>query len=225
MSPCRDIGAAPPRSLTVAPRTVRMPVVLSADRPTTSAATALLVLGGLTWLPARWGVMTTWNGTWLGLDYAGWNRAMLVPLALLTAGTVLAGRRQRRAIAISWWAAATGFALSWLGVALEFVLGGGLQGGPRDVAVAGWTIYLLGTAVTAFAALGLAAVLARTDRAAAAAAGLAGAAILVWPVLLAAGLEAAAVVDQLVVGVLWAVVGVRPALRPAPRVSPVRVPS
>ena len=188
--------------------------MLATDQTTTSTPAALLVGGALTWLPARWGVMTTWDGTWLGLDYAAWNRLMLVPLALLTAGALQAGRRRRRAVAVAWWAVATGFAMSWLGVALEFVVGGGLQGGPRDVAVAGWTLYLLGTAITAFAALGLAAVLAGTDRAAAAAAGLAGAANLVWAALLAAGLYWLAVVDQLLVGLLWAAVGLRTARRP-----------
>ena len=177
--------------------------------PRTTTPARLLIAGAITWLPARWGVMTTWDTTWLGLDYAAWNRAMLVPLALLTAGAVVAGRGKPRAQTAAWWTVALGFALSWLGVALEFVIGGGLQGGPRDIAVAGWTLYLLGTAVTALGALGLAAVLARHDAAAAAAAGLAGATILVWPALLAAGLDSLAVADQLLAGLLWAAVGLR----------------
>ena len=34
-----------------------------------AGAAGLLAAGSLAWIPARWGVMTTWDGTWLGLDY------------------------------------------------------------------------------------------------------------------------------------------------------------
>jgi len=75
------------------------------------------------------------------------------------------------------------------------------------LAVGGWTIYLIGAAVTAVGALVLAAALARRDGSTAAAAGVAGVAILAWPPLLAAGLDGMAVVDQLLVGLSWAAVG------------------
>lgn len=159
-------------------------------------------------MPARYGVMTTWDDTWLGLGYTGWNRLMLVPLALLGGGALAAARTAiTRAVAVAWSVSAAGFALSWLGVAVEFVLGGGLRGGPRELGVGGWTIYLVGTAVTAVGALALAAALARRDRGTAAAAVVAGVAILAWPPLLAAGIDGVAVVDQLLVGLSWAVVG------------------
>ena len=178
------------------------------DRPRPSRAALLLVLGALTWVPARYGVMTTWNGTWLGLDYTGWNRAVLIPLALLAGGAITAARTAAtRAAATAWSVVATGFSLSWLGVAVEFVLGGGLRGGPRDLAVGGWTIYLIGTAVTAVGALVLAAALVRRNGRTAVAAVVAGVAILAWPPLLAAGLDGLAVVDQLLVGLSWGVVG------------------
>ena len=135
------------------------------DRPRPSRAALLLVLGALTWVPARYGVMTTWSGSWLGLDYAGWNRAMLIPLALLAGGAITAARSAAtRAVAVAWSLVATGWALSWVGVAIEFVVGGGLRGGPRELAVGGWTIYLIGAAVTAVGALVLAAALAEEGR-------------------------------------------------------------
>ncbi|WP_139206183.1 hypothetical protein [Blastococcus sp. DSM 46786] len=178
------------------------------DRPLPSRAALLLVLGAATWMPCRYGVMTTWDGTWLGLDYAGWNRAVLVPLALLAAGAVMATRdAPARAAAVGWSVVATGFGLSWFGVVTEFVVGGGLRGGSRDLAVAGWTTYLVGTAVTAVGALVLAAALAGRDRATAAAAGLAAVAILAWVPLLAVGPDGVAVVDQLIGGAAWAAVG------------------
>ncbi|MET0763233.1 MAG: hypothetical protein ABWY29_00110 [Blastococcus sp.] len=193
------------------------------DRPRPSQAALLLVLGALTWVPARYGVMTTWDGTWLGLDYVDWNRVMLVPLALLAAGGITAARRAAtRAAAVAWSVVATGFALSWLGVAVEFVVGGGLRGGPRELAAGGWTIYLVGTAVTAVGALVLAAALARRDGRTAAAAGVAAVAILAWPPLLAAGLDGVAVVDQMLVGLSWAVVALLDrsrSIRPVPTAS------
>ncbi len=178
------------------------------DRSQPRPGALLLVLGALTWVPARYGVMTTWNDTWLGLDYTGWNRVMLVPVALLAGGAITAARAAAtRAVAVAWSIVATGFALSWLGVAVEFVLGGGLRGGPRELAVGGWTIYLIGAAVTAVGAIVLAAALARSDVSTAVAVVVAGVAILAWPPLLAAGLDGMAVVDQLLVGLCWAVVG------------------
>ncbi|WP_448612622.1 hypothetical protein [Modestobacter sp. URMC 112] len=135
------------------------------------APALLLRLGGLAWVPARYGVMTTWEGPWLGLDYGGWNRLMLVPLLLLTSGAVAAARvTTRRRTRIAWAVLATGFALAGTGVAVEFVVGGGLQGGPENIAVAGWTVYVLGQLVTAVAALVLAAALARGGQRGAAAA-------------------------------------------------------
>ena len=183
--------------------------------PSRPPATTLLVLGGLTWLPARYGVMTTWQGTWAGLDYVGWNRASLVPLALLAAGALVAARSAAGRAAAAWTVVASGFGLSWLGVVLEFVIGGGLRGGPRELAVGGWTAYLLGTAVTAVGALLLAAFLARRDARTAAAAAIAGLTLLVWPGLLAAGADALAVVDHLVAGASWAAVGLLGRARPA----------
>lgn len=183
-------------------------------------AAALLVLGTLTWLPARWGVMTTWDTTWLGLGYTGWNRAMLVPLALLALGAAVAARvAPRRTAAAGWAVVSAGFGLSFLGVALEFVFGGGLQESPRELAVAGWTTYLLGYAVTAIGSLVLAAGCARLDRAAAAAAAAAGVVLLAWPLLLATGQVALAVADQLLVVLPWLVLAARlsrPATAPGP---------
>ncbi len=60
------------------------------DHPRGGIAPALLLLGALTWLPARWGVMTTWDAEWLGLGYTSWNRLTLIPLALLAAGSAAA---------------------------------------------------------------------------------------------------------------------------------------
>jgi hypothetical protein len=181
---------------------------MTAPDPTRSSRTALLlVLGALTWVPARYGVMTTWNDTWLGLDYTGWNRAMLIPLALLVGGSITAARKAApRIAAVAWAVVATGFFLSWIGVAVEFVLGGGLREGPRDLAVGGWTIYLIGTAVTAVGAFALAAALSRRDSRTALAAVVAGVAIIAWPPLLVAALDGLAVVDQLLVGLSWGVV-------------------
>ncbi len=172
------------------------------------APALLLGLGGLTWIPARYGVMTTWEGTWLGLDYGGWSRLMLVPLLLLTSGAVAAARaatRRRTRIALA--VLATGFALAGTGVAIEFVVGGGLQGGPESIAVAGWTVYLLGQLVTAVAALVLAAALAREGhRGAAAAAAVAGIATLAWP---AAGITLSVeLADQVLIGLAWVALGV-----------------
>jgi hypothetical protein len=171
------------------------------------APALLLSLGGLTWVPARYGVLTTWEGTWLGLDYGGWNRLMLVPLLLLTAGAVAAARAaSRRRTRIAWAVLATGFALAGTGVAIEFVIGGGLQGGPESIAVAGWTVYLLGQLVTAVAALVLAAALAREgQRGAAAAAAVAGIATLAWP---AAGYTLSVeLADQVLIGLAWVALG------------------
>lgn len=173
-------------------------------------AAALLVLGAVTWLPARWGVMTTWDTTWLGLGYTGWNRAMLVPLALLALGAAVATRvAPVRSAGIGWAAVAAGFGLSLLGVALEFVFGGGLQEGPRELAVAGWTTYLLGYAVTAVGSLVLAVGYARPDRTAAVAAAASGVLLLAWPFLLATGRDALAVADQLLVVLPWLVLAAR----------------
>lgn len=175
-----------------------------------TTAALLLVLGALTWLPARWGVMTTWDVEWLGLGYTSWNRLMLLPLALLAAGSAAATRRSRtRSVRIGWAVVAAGFLLSLLGVALEFVVGGGLQGGPRELAVAGWTAYLLGYAVTAVGSLVLAGGYARSDRPAATAAAAAGVALLAWPLLLGTGQAALAVADQLLVVLPWLVLAAR----------------
>ncbi|MGY1718088.1 hypothetical protein ACI8AG_03445 [Blastococcus sp. SYSU DS0552] len=181
----------------------------TSDRSLPTPAAVLLVLGAATWVPSRYGVMTTWDGAWLGLHYVGWNRVALLPLALLAAGAVAAARAAAaRAAAVGWSVVATGFVLSWLGVGVEFVLGGGLRGGPRELAVGGWTLYLAGTAVTAVGALVLAAALARRQPSTAAAAAVAAAAVLAWPPLLAAGLDGVAVADQLLGGLSWAAVGV-----------------
>ena len=185
------------------------------DRDIRRTVATLLVLGGLTWLPARIGVMTTWDDTWLGLGYTGWNRLTLVPLSLLLCGAVLSvGVRGSRAEGIGWRLAAAGFAASWVGVVLEFVVGGGLQSGPRELAAAGWSVYLLGTAISAVGALVLAAAFVRARPAMAVSAAVAGAAVLAWPPLIAADLQIGAVASQLVTGLAWAVVG---ALASAPR--------
>ena len=172
------------------------------------APALLLGLGGLTWVPARYGVMTTWDDTWLGLGYGGWNRLMLVPLLLLAAGAVAAARAaSRRRTRVAWAVLATGFGLGGTGVAIEFVVGGGLQGGPESIAVAGWTVYLLGQLVTAVAALILAAALAREgQRGAAAAAAVAGIATVAWA---AAGITPSLeLADQALIGLSWVALGV-----------------
>ena len=183
--------------------------------PRSAFVPVLLGLGGLTWVPARYGVMTTWDGSLLGLDYGGWNRLVLVPLLLLTVGAALAARaRARRRTRIAWAALAAGFAVSAAGVAIEFVTGGGLQGGPRSLALAGWLVYLLGQLLTALAALVLAVVLARDGaRGAAASAAIGGIATLLWPV---AGVTLAVeLADQALIGLAWAALGLAaPALSP-----------
>jgi hypothetical protein len=154
--------------------------------------------------------MTTWSGTWLGLDYTAWNRLSLLPLALLALGAAVAGKAAAtRSASVAWIVTAGGFTLALIGVALEFVIGGGLQGGPRDIAVAGWTIYLLGLLLIAIGSLVLAGALARRDRPAAAAAGFVGVALLLWPVLLATGQDVLAVADQLAVALGWIVLASR----------------
>src|SRR5688500_20156298 len=126
--------------------------------------------------------MTTWGGTWLGLDYTAWNRLSLLALALLAPGAAVAAKAAAtRSASVGWVGTAGGFTLSLIGVALEFVIGGGLQGGPRGIAVAGWTTYLLGLLVIAIGSLVLAGALARGDRPAAVAAGFVGVALLLWP--------------------------------------------
>lgn len=133
---------------------------------------------------------------------------MLVPLLLLTSGAVAAARAAtRRRTRIAWAVLATGFALAGTGVAIEFVVGGGLQGGPESIAVAGWTVYVLGQLVTAVAALVLAAALARGgQRGAAAAAALAGIAMLAWPAVgITLSVELA---DQALIGLAWVALGV-----------------
>jgi hypothetical protein len=181
------------------------------EPPSPHRTAALLLAGGaLTWLPTRWGVMTTWGGTWLGLDYTAWNRLSLVALALLALGAAVAGKAAAtRSASVGWVVTAGGFTLSLIGVALEFVIGGGLQGGPRGIAVAGWTTYLLGLLVIAIGSLVLAGALARRDRLAALAAGFVGGALLLWPVLLATGQDVLAVVDQLAVALGWMVLASR----------------
>ena len=175
--------------------------------PRSALVPALLCLGGLTWVPARYGVMTTWRGTLLGLDYGGWNRLVLVPLLLLTAGAALAARAgARRRTRIAWAALAAGFAVSAVGVTIEFVVGRGLQGGPESLALAGWLVHLLGQLLTAVAALVLAVALARDGaRGAAAAAAIAGIATLLWPA--AAVSLAVEVADQALIGLAWAALG------------------
>ncbi len=182
------------------------------DRSAGRSAQLGLLLGAMTWIPARWGVMTTWDTTWLGVGYAGWNRLMLVPLTLLVAGSVRSARaRSTRPVRAGWWVVAAGFAAAWIGVALEFVVGGGLRGGPLALAMAGWTAYLLGTVG---AGLGAAVLVVAKDRdrsrvgriATVSGAGLATLSMLAWPVLLAVGWSAAAVIDQVVVGVAWTLV-------------------
>ena len=172
-----------------------------------------LVAGGLTWIPARWGVLTTWDTTWLGLGYVGWNRIMLVPLALLAVGCWWAARAgSRRRVRVSWRVVGVGFAAAWLGVLLEFVVGGGLRGGPPELAMAGWSLYLVGTLLSGVGAV-VAAVLVGAERAeprrkaAALALGLAGVSMLAWLALMVAGWPVAALVDQVVAGAAWVVAG------------------
>jgi uncharacterized membrane protein len=185
----------------------RIPGVTSSS---TRTAAVLLAIGALTWLPTRWGVMTTWSGTWLGLDYNAWNQLSLLPLVLLALGAALATRHApARSSRVGWAVTATGLALCAAGVALEFLVGGGLQDGPRDLAVAGWTLYLLGLAVVLVGSVVLAAALAARDRPAAGAAGFVAVAFLLWPVLLGTGQDALAVADQLVVALGWLVLAAR----------------
>ncbi len=180
------------------------------------------MVGGLTWIPARWGVMTTWDTTWLGMGYVGWNRLMVVPLTLLVAGCLLATRtRSRRRTRVSWGTVTVGFVAALLGVLVEFVVGGGLRGGPPLLAMAGWGLYLAGTTIAGLGAC-VAAVLEGLDRAGprraarALSLGLAGVSMLAWPVLMITGSDEAAVVDQLIVGAAWALVGLAAAARSEP---------
>jgi hypothetical protein len=163
--------------------------------------------------------MTTWDTTWLGLGYVGWNQLMLVPLTLLGAGSLWAARtRSTRQTRVGWAIVAAGFIAAWLGVVLEFVIGGGLREGPPELAMAGWTVYLLGTVLAGLGAtatgvlVGLDAVRPRRMTAALPL-GLAGVSMLAWPVLMMSGADAAGLVDQLVVGAAWALVGLIPDAR------------
>lgn len=194
--------------------------VRSDARASHRVAQLALVVGGLTWVPARWAVMTTWDGTWLGADYVGWNRLMLLPLTLLVVGSVATARREAgRRLKAAWGVMAAGFVLSWLGVLIEFVIGGGLRGGPEWLAMAGWGLYLLGNLLTgvgaAVAAVTVALDRSRRDRVATTGAlALAGLSMLAWLPLMAATLNEAGVVDQLVVGAAWVLVGLTTARRP-----------
>ena len=176
----------------------------------TRVAAVLLAVGALAWLPTRWGVMTTWSGAWLGLDYNAWNQLSLLPLVLLALGAArAAGHAPARTSRIGWAVTGTGLVMCAAGVALEFLVGGGLQEGPRDLAVAGWTLYLLGLAVVLVGSLVLTAALAARDRPAAGAAGFVAVAFLLWPVLLGTGQDALAVADQLAVALGWLVLAAR----------------
>lgn len=183
------------------------------------AGRVALVLGGLTWIPARWGVHSTWDTTELGLGYVGWNRLVLVPLTLLVVGCVRRARAATgRSVRAGWWVVASGFAAAWVGVALEFVVGGGLRGGPPALAMAGWTAYVLGSLVAGLGAAVLAVAVGR-DRGRPRAVGAAGAlalaavAMLAWPVVMILGSPVAGLVDQVVVGIAWALVGMAAASR------------
>ncbi|RPF27796.1 hypothetical protein [Georgenia muralis] len=191
-------------------------VVVSSSALSDRVQRLFLVAAGVAWIPARWGVMTTWDTTWLGLGYVGWNQLMLVPLTLLGAGSLWAARtRSTRQLRVGWAIVAAGFIAAWLGTVLEFVVGGGLRAGPPELAMAGWAVYLLGTVLAGLGATATA-VLAGLDTVrprrmtAALPLGLAGVSMLAWPVLMMSGAEAAGFVDQLVVGAAWALVGLMP---------------
>lgn len=193
----------------------------SAPARGTGTAAVLLLLGALSWLPTRWGVMTTWSGSWLGLDYGAWNQLSLLPLTLLAAGTAGAARlAPTRGARAGWGTTAAGFALCAVGVALEFLVGGGLQGGPRDIAVAGWTTFLIGLLVVLAGSTALAAALARRDRTAALAAASVALALVLWPILMGAGQNSLAVADHLAVALGWLVLAAR-----MPAVTGSRVPT
>lgn len=190
------------------------PVVSSDPRLADRVPRLCLVVGGIAWIPARWGVLTTWDTTWLGVGYVGWNQLMLVPLTLLAAGSLWAARAASpRRVRVSWGVVAAGFIAAGLGVVLEFVVGSGLRAGPPELAMAGWSMYVFGTVLTGLGAT-VAAVLMGWDKAgprrtaAAFALGLAGVSMLAWPVIMMVGPPEAGLLDQLIVGAAWALVGV-----------------
>lgn len=105
------------------------------------------MLGGALWIVLRPLVLTTWGRTVFGFDYVDYNRMMVAPLLLLLLGVVAllflepasTGRLGRWGLAI----VALGLATSLAGVIVEFWVAGGLRGN-RAGAMLGWGLYGLG---------------------------------------------------------------------------------
>ncbi len=87
--------------------------------------------------------------------------------------------------------------------------------------MAGWTAYVLGTVLAGLGAAVVAVYVVRVRSrprrsAAASAVGLAAVSMLAWPVVMIAGWVEAGVLDQLVVGLAWGLVGLTAVRRAAP---------
>ena len=208
------------------PLVYRVGVLPTTTVPFTRVPGVALVFGGLAWALVRPLVMTSWGQRLLGLTYEDFNRLMVVPLGCLLAGGVLALRARLVPdhARLSFAFVALGIALSLAGVVAEFWIGGGLRGN-RPLALAGWLLYLVGLLVQTVALLAFAW---RSRRLASAfVTGTAlGIALLhaAWMPLLIAQLDALSVLDQIVIGVLWAALGLgsladRPSTAGEPAVS------
>jgi hypothetical protein len=93
-----------------------------------------------------------------------------------------------------------------------------LQGGPRDLAVAGWTTFLIGLLVLLVGSIVLTAALVRRDLPAALAAGFVAVTLVLWPGLLATGQDALAVAGHLAAALGWLVLASRIQMVTCPRV-------
>jgi hypothetical protein len=123
-------------------------------------AAAAAFLAGLAWIPIRYAIGVTYSRPLFGLAYIDYNRLEAIPLLLMLAAVLampaLVRTSMQKAPA---WVAAVGLVLTLMGLVLEFYIGGGLQGGPRELAMAGWMVYLLGLLVHALGMVWLGAVL------------------------------------------------------------------
>ncbi|HSH78066.1 MAG TPA: hypothetical protein VLA19_05980 [Herpetosiphonaceae bacterium] len=107
----------------------------------------MAMLGGALWIVLRPLVLSTWGSPVFGFDYGDYNRMMVAPLLLLLVGAVAFrfylpashGRLGRWGLVL----VALGLATSLAGVIVEFWWAGGLRG-KRQAAMLGWGIYGLG---------------------------------------------------------------------------------
>lgn len=166
------------------------------------------VLGGTVWLLLRPMVATTFARPAFGLAYEDFNRLMLVPLGLLLVAAVgFVTASDRRLVRVGAGMVATALVLALAGVTVEFVLGGGLRG-DRDLALAGWGLYLLGYVLQGIglAVVAVGAARARVVVVAIVAAAMA-AASLTWLPLLALRQVGIAAVTDAALGAGWIVLG------------------